>query len=63
MKCKTCDMELLGYREKQCYPYESGYYCPQCRRRWSDLQISRARHWYDEAHKTEVGADGIIFPN
>ncbi len=60
MKCKKCNIELLGYQANS-YPFESGFKCPKCRREWSDLQISRA-HWdCSEEEKKSYSADGLIF--
>lgn len=60
MQCKKDNTELVGY-QADTYPYESGYECLKCDRRWSNLQIYRAKMWRSSEEKAKVGADGIIF--
>lgn len=44
-KCPNCKVELLCYKDGEgawgvpSYPYESGYYCPKCRKSWSKTEI------------------------
>ena len=63
MKCKDCNIELLGYVNGEgaygvpSYPYESGYYCPNCSKSWSNLEIADGRHlkgWKSPAEREKA---------
>ena len=46
-KTKCCNAKPVYYYAND-YPFDSGWECPKCGRRWSELQIVREQHLKEE---------------